>query len=352
MNTTTPADLELHARATAHAFRHNVDYSEALQRLAQGGGGPTLPPRGCRVSDLDDAQIHAYASAYAARHQLSYIEALNHVVSFAEIDAPAPSAVIAQAAAPGAPAHQKSDEQIDAEARSFAAQNGVDYVSALQAIARAGAAAALEPADAGFDGVSDSDRRIDAAEQAQSRTTGADYCDSLAYVLTRWDSSFAEAGASGGDAVSALQGQYIEIFRAGTHTDSSGQRATFTAQDLQAIAAAYDPTVREAPLTLGHPDTDWPNYGRVKGLRATEDGRLLMLADRIDPAFADSVKAGRYRKRSASFYPPLSPNNPAPGKWYLRHVGWLGAQPPAVAGLADVKFSLAAGDGAICFDAC
>ena len=46
---------------------------------------------------------------------------------------------------------------------------------------------------------------------------------------------------------------------------------------------------------------------------------------------------GRFKKRSASFYPPEHPNNPTPGKWHLRHVAFLGAQPPAVKGLRDFK---------------
>ena len=53
------------------------------------------------------------------------------------------------------------------------------------------------------------------------------------------------------------------------------------------------------------------------------------------PQFTDWVAAGRYKKRSASFYTADHPSNPTPGKPYLRHVGFLGAQPPAVKGLAD-----------------
>ncbi len=50
------------------------------------------------------------------------------------------------------------------------------------------------------------------------------------------------------------------------------------------------------------------------------------------------VKAGRFKSRSASFYHPDNPNNPKPGVYYLRHVGFLGAQPPAVKGLKAVEF--------------
>ncbi len=51
------------------------------------------------------------------------------------------------------------------------------------------------------------------------------------------------------------------------------------------------------------------------------------------------VDSGRYKKRSASFYAPDSPNNPVPGVYYLRHVGWLGALPPGVKGLDEVSLT-------------
>ena len=57
------------------------------------------------------------------------------------------------------------------------------------------------------------------------------------------------------------------------------------------------------------------------------------------PEFAEMVQAGRFKKRSASFYKPDSPANPVPGVYYLRHLGFLGAQPPAVKGLADPEFA-------------
>ena len=61
------------------------------------------------------------------------------------------------------------------------------------------------------------------------------------------------------------------------------------------------------------------------------------------------MAARRFPKRSASFYPPQAPNNPTPGKWYLRHVAFLGAQPPAIAGLKDIQFSAGDADGAVNF---
>ena len=130
----------------------------------------------------------------------------------------------------------------------------------------------------------------------------------------------------------------VEIFRAGRHIDDAGNVHDFSEADVQRMAEVYDPAKREAPLTVGHPEHNLPAYGWVKGLRA-EAGRLLMDTHQVEPQFAEMVRAGRFKKRSASFYPPGHPNNPASGAWYLRHVANLGAQPPAIAGLADIQFS-------------
>ena len=70
-----------------------------------------------------------------------------------------------------------------------------------------------------------------------------------------------------------------------------------------------------------------------------QNGVLTADFAQVDEGFADLVKAGRYKKVSASFYPPTSPNNPKPGVWTLRHVGFLGAQPPAVKGLSAISFA-------------
>jgi hypothetical protein len=113
----------------------------------------------------------------------------------------------------------------------------------------------------------------------------------------------------------------------------------FSDADLRRMAAAYNPAQREAPLCVGHPEHNRPAYGYVKGLAVNAAGRLTMDTHQVAPQFAELVREGRYKKRSASFYAPDHPNNPAPGAWYLRHVAFLGAQPPAIAGLADIAFA-------------
>ena len=144
----------------------------------------------------------------------------------------------------------------------------------------------------------------------------------------------------------------IHIFRPGRHTSMQGATIDFGESDLIATAKAYDPARHEAPLVIGHPRADAPAWGWVGGL--TADGGGLFAAPRqLDPAFAEMVRAGRFKKVSASFYTPDSPHNPVPGVYYLRHVGFLGAQPPAVKGLAPVPVNFAEGDteeGCVSFD--
>jgi hypothetical protein len=130
----------------------------------------------------------------------------------------------------------------------------------------------------------------------------------------------------------------IEIFRPGTFTDMKGHTLSFSAADLAATAAAYDPAKGEAPLVVGHPTHDAPAFGWVRGV-SFANGSLTVDPDQVEPAFAAAVRDGRFKKVSPSFYSPTSPDNPVKGVWYLRHVGFLGAAVPAVTGLKPVAFA-------------
>ena len=128
-----------------------------------------------------------------------------------------------------------------------------------------------------------------------------------------------------------------EIFKAGKHIDNAGNSQEFSAEDVAAIAEAYNTTVHEAPIVVGHPKLDGPAYGWVKSLSAN-NGSLVAEFSELEPAFAELVQSKRYKKVSASFYPPNAPANPTPGQWYLKHLGFLGATPPAIKGLAEINF--------------
>jgi hypothetical protein len=121
----------------------------------------------------------------------------------------------------------------------------------------------------------------------------------------------------------------LHIFKPGTHTAMSGVAFEFSESDIAATVRAYDPILHEAPLVIGHPKHDAPAAGWVKSLSATAEG-LNAEPQQVDAAFAEQLSKGSYKKISASFYHPDAPGNPVPGVYYLRHVGFLGAQPWAM----------------------
>jgi hypothetical protein len=124
---------------------------------------------------------------------------------------------------------------------------------------------------------------------------------------------------------------WVEIFTGGPQRAMNGK--TYHGDLLIDMAVkTFDPNFHEPPAVLGHPADDAPAYGWVEAVKAeAKDGvkRLYAKFKQVVPEFADQVKSGRFKKRSAAFYPD--------GR--LRHVGWLGAMPPAVKGLADVSFT-------------
>lgn len=130
----------------------------------------------------------------------------------------------------------------------------------------------------------------------------------------------------------------VPIFRPGKHTSANGVTLDFSEEQLAASIAAYDPKKHEAPLVIGHPKDNGPAWGWVSGLNFAE-GEVVAETAQVAEEFGEMVEAGRYKKVSASWYTPDSPSNPVPGVFYLRHVGFLGAMPPAIKGLSPLQFS-------------
>jgi len=119
---------------------------------------------------------------------------------------------------------------------------------------------------------------------------------------------------------------WVPIFRGGKQTDSKGNEHDGNALIDKALAT-FNPAYHEPPAVIGHPKEDAPAYGWVSELKKIGD-TLHAKFRQVAPGFEQAVKDGLFKKRSAAFYPD--------GR--LRHVGFLGAMPPAVKGLADVKF--------------
>ncbi|WP_230660479.1 hypothetical protein [Psychrobacter sp. I-STPA10] len=138
--------------------------------------------------------------------------------------------------------------------------------------------------------------------------------------------------------MSATQGLMpnIAIFKIGNHTSTDGNKMSVSADMLKAVAKNYQANTHEAPAVIGHPKDNHPAYAWVESLSFDEsDGVLYANFKDVEPQFAQMLKDKRFKKRSASFYPPNHPSNPTPDMPYLRHVGFLGAQPPAIKGLKD-----------------
>ncbi|MCC2096555.1 MAG: hypothetical protein KDJ29_06665, partial [Hyphomicrobiales bacterium] len=94
----------------------------------------------------------------------------------------------------------------------------------------------------------------------------------------------------------------IEVFRSGTFTPMSGEPVAYSADDLAAIAASYDPDNAPAPVVVGHPQTDAPAYAWVQGFDYDSAAdRLFAEIGDIEPAFGAALASGRYRKVSMSF---------------------------------------------------
>ena len=125
-----------------------------------------------------------------------------------------------------------------------------------------------------------------------------------------------------------FDGGWVEIFRAGNY----GPKGEFSQNDLDTIIRNYNPSVHEAPACIGHPADDKPAYGWADRLMRSGD-LLLAKFKEVDPAFETAIREGRYKKRSAAFY--LDDRGRASG---LRHVAFLGAQPPEVKGLRNIHF--------------
>lgn len=124
----------------------------------------------------------------------------------------------------------------------------------------------------------------------------------------------------------------VAIFAPGVH---NGQ--TWTWQDCNEWVQSYDPKLHEAPSVIGHADqrrSGDPAYGWAESV-FWQDGMVWARLRQVPAAFAEAVKNGTWKKRSVEIWMDFM----GTGKKYLRAIAWLGAQPPAVAGLPDAVFT-------------
>jgi hypothetical protein len=122
--------------------------------------------------------------------------------------------------------------------------------------------------------------------------------------------------------------EWIEVFAKGRWTDGEGNTKDWTFGDLLKIASSYNPQVYEAPIVIGHPETNSPAYGWIGALKV-EGNKLLAKPKQLLSEFREWVRQGAYKKISISLFPDMT----------LRHVGFLGGAAPAIKGLRPVEFT-------------
>jgi len=122
---------------------------------------------------------------------------------------------------------------------------------------------------------------------------------------------------------------WIEVFKAGKHIDSSGKEHTYSDEDIENIANKYNSQKEhQAPAVLGHPKDNDPAYAWAEEAKAEKGKLLVKFKDAFD-GFKKMVNDGMFKNRSISLYPD----------GLIRHIGFLGAVPPAVKGMAAAHFS-------------
>lgn len=137
----------------------------------------------------------------------------------------------------------------------------------------------------------------------------------------------------------------VEIFKAGTHRDADGDTQSYTQSDINEMADSYNTDIHEAPIVWGHDgDKAWNRHLKKSTqlsngwvIKPYVKGSSLLTDIDVDDDTYEAITDGKLKKRSVGLYEPNSPKNPAPGKWYIRHVALLGTEPPAIKGLKDIK---------------
>jgi hypothetical protein len=117
----------------------------------------------------------------------------------------------------------------------------------------------------------------------------------------------------------------LEVFKTGDY----GPKGTWDEAALDRLAADYNPTLHEAPVTVDHAQRG-PALGWVESLRRAGD-RLVARLCGLNGRLLELIRAGAFKKRSVEIYPKLRES----GRPYLRAVSFLGAASPEVKGLTD-----------------
>jgi hypothetical protein len=124
---------------------------------------------------------------------------------------------------------------------------------------------------------------------------------------------------------------WVPIFKAGPQKDSLGREKVWTHDELDQVVANHSAD-HPAPHVITHKELYSPfAYGQSAEVKREGDV-LYVKSKNVEPQFEKLIKDGRLFERSVRLVP-------SPKGWKLGHIAWLGAEPPAVDGLAPVQFS-------------
>jgi hypothetical protein len=133
----------------------------------------------------------------------------------------------------------------------------------------------------------------------------------------------------------------LTLLATGVYPLSKDEQVRFDESALGRIAGVFNDMkpARPAPVVIGHPIDDMPSYGTVNFLRVI-DGSLIGYTENLSENFRRGMDQGLYPRYAAQFFGPDNPDNPVPGTWFLKHVGFMGPVPPAVRGFltTDAEF--------------
>ncbi len=127
----------------------------------------------------------------------------------------------------------------------------------------------------------------------------------------------------------------IPFIRTGKFTDKNGTPVEITSGSLDKIISStrsYPYQNGEFPVVIGHPKEDSPAWGWINSNSLIKEKNVLSaLAD--ENSFAAEFREWLGKKLYKTVSVSLRPD------WSIKHIGFLGAQPPAVTGLPAVEFA-------------
>lgn len=125
----------------------------------------------------------------------------------------------------------------------------------------------------------------------------------------------------------------LEVFRGGDRASRG-----ITAERLAALES-FDCDANPVPIVIGHPKSDSPAEGLIKGFRL-EGSKLFAKLSGLSKTIVDGVRSGKLINRSMAFFPENHESNPTPGKLAPRHLGFLGGSAPGIPGMKPLAKAL------------